>query len=165
MLLISAHILDPFRMLRSFRNWDKGIDINPEYETSYTTQSQEAFLEYVENEYYSKHRHVPINKLETVPSSHLVPSATALGSYQTSFDPYDMYSNDEEYLTPNNVAETIPRRSDHAVRILYATWLNFNSPPDAPNNWGQINPNLNDYHYNSTEISSTFWIPDIPDWW
>jgi len=39
MLQISAHILDPFRKLRSFRKWDKGMDINPEDETSYTTQS------------------------------------------------------------------------------------------------------------------------------
>jgi len=38
MFLISAHILDPFRKFRSFRNWDKGMDINPEDETSYTTQ-------------------------------------------------------------------------------------------------------------------------------
>jgi hypothetical protein len=38
MLLISAHILDPFRKLRSCRNWDKGMDINAEDETSYTTQ-------------------------------------------------------------------------------------------------------------------------------
>ena len=55
MLLISAHILDPFRKLRSFRKWDKGMDINPEDETSYTTQYQEAFLKYVENEYCAKH--------------------------------------------------------------------------------------------------------------
>jgi len=34
MLLISTHILDPFRKLRSFRKWDKGMDINPEDETS-----------------------------------------------------------------------------------------------------------------------------------
>jgi hypothetical protein len=49
MLLITAHILDPFRKLRSFRKWDKGMDINPEDETSYTTQYQEACLKYVEN--------------------------------------------------------------------------------------------------------------------
>jgi hypothetical protein len=35
-LQISAHILDPLRMLRSFRMWDKGMDINPGDETSYT---------------------------------------------------------------------------------------------------------------------------------
>ena len=40
MLLISAHILDPFRKLWSFRKWDKGMDINPEDEISYTTQNQ-----------------------------------------------------------------------------------------------------------------------------
>jgi hypothetical protein len=32
-------------------------------------------------------------------------------------------------------------------------------------NWGQINSNLYDYHCDPMEISSTFWIPDISDWW
>jgi len=81
MLLISAHILDPFRKLCSFRQWEKGMDINPEDETSYTTQYQEAFLKYVENEYCANHRRTPVNKLETVPSRNLVPSAMASGSY------------------------------------------------------------------------------------
>jgi len=49
MLLISAHILNPFRKLRSFRMWHKGMDINPEDETSYTIQYQKAFLKYGEN--------------------------------------------------------------------------------------------------------------------
>jgi hypothetical protein len=118
MLLISAHILDPFRKLPSFRKWNKGMYINPQYETSYTTQYQEAFLKYVENEYCTKHRRVPVHNLVTVPSSNLVPSATASGSYQSSIDPYDSSSNDEEYLTPNNVAETTPGRSDRAARLL-----------------------------------------------
>ena len=56
MLLVSAHIFDPFRKLRLFRKWDKGMDINPEDETSYITQYQEAFLKYAENEYCAKHR-------------------------------------------------------------------------------------------------------------
>ena len=56
MLLISAHIPDPFRMLRSLRTWDKGIDINPEDETFYTPKYQEAFLKYVQNEYCAKHQ-------------------------------------------------------------------------------------------------------------
>jgi len=73
------------------------MDINPEDETSYITQYQQAFLKYVENEYYAKHRRAPVNKLETVPSSNLVPSATASRSYQSSFDPYDLSSDDEEY--------------------------------------------------------------------
>jgi len=164
MLLISAHILDPFRKLRLFRKWDKGMDIDPEDETSYTTQYQEAFLKYVENEYCAKHWRVPVNKLETVPSSNLVPSATASGSYQSSSDPYDLSSDDEEYLTPNNVAETTPGWSGRAARLLTAARLYFNSPPEAPKNWGQINPNLNDYHSDPMKISSTFWIPDMTDW-
>jgi hypothetical protein len=44
MLLISAHILDPFMKLRLFRKWDNVMDINPEDETSYTNQYQVAFL-------------------------------------------------------------------------------------------------------------------------
>jgi hypothetical protein len=43
MLLTSANLLDPFRKFRSVRKWDKGTDINPEEETSYTTHYQEAF--------------------------------------------------------------------------------------------------------------------------
>jgi len=141
------------------------MDIHPEEETSYTTQYQEAFLKYVDNAYYAKHRHAPVKQLETVPSSNLVPSATASGSYQSSSDPYDLSSDDEEYLTPNNVRETTPGRSDCAARILTAARLYLNSPPEAAKNWGQINPNLNDYHSDRMEICSTFWIPDITDWW
>jgi hypothetical protein len=62
MLLMSAQILDPFQKLESFRKWDKGMDINPEDETSYTTQYQEAYLKYVENEHCAKHRRALVNK-------------------------------------------------------------------------------------------------------
>jgi hypothetical protein len=61
-LLISAHILDPFCKLKSLRKWDKGMDINPEDETSYTTQYQWVFLKCVQNEYCTNHQRVPVNK-------------------------------------------------------------------------------------------------------
>jgi len=48
---------------------------------------------------------------------------------------------------------------------MTATRLYLNSPPESPQNWGQVNPNVNDYHSDPREISSTFWLPDIPDWW
>jgi hypothetical protein len=165
MILISAHILGPFRKLRSFRKWNKGMDINPVDETSYTTQYQGAFLKYVENKYCAKHRLVPVNKLKTIPSCNLVPSAMASGSYQSSFDPYDLSSDNEEYLMPNILAETTPGRRDHTLCLLTTGRLYLNSPPEEPKNWGQINLNLNDYHADPTEISSTFWIPDRTVWW
>jgi len=165
MLLISAHILNPFRKLQSFRKWDKGMDINPEDETSYTTQYQEAFLKWVENEYCAKHRQVPVIKPGNIPSSNLVPSATASGSGQSSFDPDSLSSDHEEYLTPDNVAERKPGRSDRAVHILTAARLYLNSPPEAPKYWRQINPNVKHYHCDPMEISSTFWILDITNWW
>jgi len=56
MLLFSAPIHDLCRKLRSFRKWGKGMDINPENEALYITQYQEAFLNYVENQYSAKHR-------------------------------------------------------------------------------------------------------------
>jgi len=118
----------------------------------------------VENEYCAKYRCVLVNKLESLLSSHLVPSATASGSCQSSFDTYDLSSN-EEYLTPDNVAETTPGQSDLTARLLTATRLYLNSPPEAPKNCGQINRNLNDYHSDPMEISTIFWIPDITDWW
>jgi hypothetical protein len=48
---------------------------------------------------------------------------------------------------------------------LTAARLYLNLPPEAPKNWGQMNLNLNDYHSDPMEIGSTFWIPDITDWW
>jgi hypothetical protein len=165
MLLIVAHILDPFQKLRSFRKWDKGMDINPEDETSHTTQYQEAFLKYVENEYCAKHRRLPVTKLENTPNNNFSSSAMASRSDQSSYDPYDLSSDDDEYLMPNNVAETTPGRSDCAARLVTAARLYLNSPPELPQNWEQIIPNLNDYDSDQMEISSTFWLPDITDWW
>jgi len=164
-LLISAHILDPFRKLQSFRQWHKGMNINPDDETSYTTQSQEVFLKYMENEYCAKDQRVPGNKLESLPSSNIIPSAMPSGSCESSFDSYDFSSNDEEYITPDNVAEMTPGRSDHAARLLTAARLYLNSLPETPKMWGQINTNLNEYHSDPLAISSTWWIPDTTDWW
>jgi hypothetical protein len=126
MLLISAHILDPFRKLRSCRKWDQGMDNNPEDETSYTTQCQEAFQKYVENEYYAKHRRLPVTKLETIWDNNLSSFAMASRSGQSSYDPYDLSSDHEEYVMPNNVAETTPRQSSGTSRLLTATRLYFN---------------------------------------
>jgi hypothetical protein len=116
MLVIAAHMLDPLRKLRLFRKWDNGIDINPEDETSYTTQYQEAFLKYVENEYCTKHRQLPVTKLENTPNNNFSSSAMASRSGQSSYAPYDLPSDDDEYLMPNNVAETTLGRSDRAAR-------------------------------------------------
>jgi len=164
MLLITAHILDPFWKLRSFRMWDKGMDINPEDKTSYTTQYQEAFLKYMENEYCVKHRRLPVIKSDNTLNNNLSSFEMASRSGQSSYDPYDLSSDDDEYLMPTNVAETTPGRSDYAARLLTAARLYLNSPPELPQNWGQINPNLNDYHSDPMAISRTFWLPDITDW-
>jgi len=139
--------------------------IIPEDEKSYTTQYQEAFLKYVENEYSDKHRHERVNTQQSLPKSNSIRSETVFGSCQSSFDPYDLSSDDKDYLTPNNVAETTPGRSDHTACLVTTARLHLNSPPEAPKNWGQINPNVNNYHSDPMESSSTFWIPDITDWW
>ena len=98
-------------------------------------------------------------------SSDHISSATASRFWQSSFDPYDLSSDDEEYLTPNNVVGTTPGRSDRAVPLFTVARLYFNSPPEEPKNWGQSNPNLNNYHSDPMEFSSSFWILDITDWW
>jgi len=108
---------------------------------------------------------VPVNKHETLPSSNLIPSATASGSCQLSCDQYHLSSDDEEYLTPNNGAETTPTRSYRAAHVLTAARLYFNLPPEAPNHWGQINQNLDNLHSDPMENNIIFWSPDITDWW
>jgi hypothetical protein len=73
-------------------------------------------------------------------------------------------SDDKDNLMPDNVAETTPGQCDRAAQSLTTVRLYVNLPPEPPINWGQINPNLNEYDSNQTELSSTFWIPDITDW-
>jgi len=165
MLIITARILDPLRKLQSFRKWDKGMDITPDDVTSYTTQYLEALLKYVENEYCTKHRRLPVIKSDNTLNSNLTSLEMASRSGQSFHDPYDLSSDDDKYLMPTNVAETTPGRSDRAARLLTAARLHLNSPPELPHNWGQIDPNLNDYHCDLMAISSTFWLPDITDWW
>jgi len=108
---------------------------------------------------------VPVNTLDRLPSSNLVSSATASESSQSSYDPYDLSIDDEEYLMPNNVAETTPGQNVCAAGLLIAARLYLNSLPKAPKNQGQFHPNLYDNHSDPMEISSTFWIPDITDLW
>jgi len=108
---------------------------------------------------------VLVNKHESLLSSNPIPSATASEYCQSFFDPYELSSGDEEYLMPNDVAEMTPGQSDSAAGLLTATRLHLNSLPEAPKNRGQINPNLNDYHSDAMEISSTFWLPDMPHRW
>jgi hypothetical protein len=50
----------------------------------------------VENEYCAKHRWLPINKHQSLPSSNYISSATASQSCQSSFDPYHLSTDDEE---------------------------------------------------------------------
>jgi len=123
MLLISADISDPFRKFWSFQKWDMEMHSNPEDETSHTTHYNQACLKHVQNEYCAKHRCVPVNKPAPVPSNNLVPSPMASASRQFSFDPYDLSSNDEEYLTLINSAGTTPGRSDRAACVFTATRL------------------------------------------
>jgi hypothetical protein len=112
MFLISAHILYPIQKLRLCRKWDTGLDINPKHETSYTVQNQEVFLNYVEYEYCAKHQHVLVNRPASFPSRNLIASVMVSGSGQSSFDPYDLPSDDKQYLTPNNVDEMAPGQTD-----------------------------------------------------
>jgi hypothetical protein len=69
----------------------------------------------VGNEYWAKHSSLLDNELEIVLSSNVVPLRTASESYQSSFDQFDLPSDDEEYLTPNNVPKATPGLSDRAA--------------------------------------------------
>jgi len=165
MHFISAHILNPFRKLPPFRMWHKAIDVNPNDEIFYTTRYQDAILKHMENDYCTKQWPVLVNILDSLPSSNLRPSVTASGSPEPSFDYYDLPSDDDEFLTPNNVAVTTPGQSNCTASIITASKCYLNLPPEVLKNWWQINWNLNDYSYDTMEISSTFWIPDITNWW
>jgi hypothetical protein len=111
------------------------MDIHSDDEASYTMQCQNTFLNSVENEYCAEYQRQSGNKSERDVSSHTF-SATATGSVQSSCDPYNLTSDDDEYLTHKNVAEMTPRRRDCTAPLLTAARLYFDSPPVEPKNWG-----------------------------
>jgi len=132
MLLSSAQILDCFQMLRSFRKWDIEMHINLADETAYSTQDQEAFLKYVENDFGARHGRLPFIQPESVLSNNLFSSAMASRSGQSSYDPYHLSNDDEEYTWQKNEAEMTPKQRNCAARSLTAAWLHLNSPPELP---------------------------------
>jgi hypothetical protein len=93
-LYISAHILDPFRKLGSFRKWEKRMDTNPDDETSYHTVYQEAFPKYVGNKHCTKHWWMLVIKPEKFHHSNIFSSAKVSWFGQSSFNQYDFTSYD-----------------------------------------------------------------------
>jgi len=83
-----------------------------------------------------------VTKLKNLHSKDFIHSATASQSGQSSYDPYDFSNGDEERVTPRNLGEKSPGRMDRPARVLTAARLNWNSPPESPKYWGQVNPNL-----------------------
>jgi len=66
---------------------------------------------------------IDVIKPKSVPSNNLFPTATASGSSQSSFDPFDVSSDDKEDLMPNDVAETTPGWRDDVACLQSATTL------------------------------------------
>jgi hypothetical protein len=67
-----------------------------------------------------------VNKHGSLLRSNLIPSGTVVASWQRFFDSDDLSRDDEEYLTPTNVAETTPGQIDCAARLLTAASVYLN---------------------------------------
>ena len=119
----------------------------------------------MEDEYCAKLRCVLVIEPEIVLTNNLFPTAMGSVSGQSWFDLYDLFIDDEESSMSNNLVDMTPGWSDRAPHILTTARVHLNSPPESPKNWGQVNTNLNDYHSDPMDISSTFWKLDITDWW
>jgi hypothetical protein len=103
------------------------LDNNPEDKTSYSIQYQDACLKYLEKrKYCAKHGRVPVAMDENTPNIDFSSSAIASRSGQSSYVPYDLCSDDDEYLIPTSVAETTPTRSDRTSRLSTDAWLYLN---------------------------------------
>jgi len=86
-------------------------------------------------------------------------------SCQSSSGPCDSSSNDHEYFTPNNVAETTPGPSGRVACLVTAARLYLTLPPEEPMYGWHIDSNLKDHYSGQMASSSIIWIPDITDWW
>jgi hypothetical protein len=106
-----------------------------------------------------------IIKLKNVPGSNLWLSAMASGFGQSTFDLYDLSGDNKEYTMPTSTGEMIPGRIDCTDHIFTVPWLYLHSLPESLYNWAQVNPNINNHYPDAMEISGTFWLPDITNWW
>jgi hypothetical protein len=102
------------------------MHINPADETSYTIQYQEGFLENVENEYWAMHTRLLVIKSHNTLINNLGSFKMSSRSGQSSYFPYNLCRDDNQNLTPTNVAETTPGRRDRAACLLTAARLYSN---------------------------------------
>jgi hypothetical protein len=58
--------------------------------------------------------------------SNIFHSENGSGFGQSSFDPYVLPSDDDEYLTPKFLAETTPGQTDRAAQLLNTGSLDLN---------------------------------------
>jgi hypothetical protein len=110
----------------------------------------------VENEYCAKHLQLPVTEPESIPWHDLFSPVIASRSSQSSADPDHLSSNDKEYIMRKSVAKMTAGRSDCPAQSLRVKRLHSNSPPEYPQNWGQIHRNHNNYHSDPLVISCTF---------
>jgi len=75
-------------MLGPFRKQGKGLDINPDQEASYSTQTLQVFEKHIENEWFAKQRRLVIIKSKCLPRNNLFSSIMGAGCGQSSNDPW-----------------------------------------------------------------------------
>jgi len=141
------------------------MDITTQDEMPYTIHYQASFLCNVENEYCMIHQPMSVIKPANVQHSHFFPSAKTSEFAESWFVAYHSSSDDDEFWMPKCVSQLSPGQCNRATPRLTVARLYLNSAPESPKNWGQVNPNVNEYHSHSMKISSTFWFPDIARWW
>jgi len=91
------------------------MDIDPKDEKANTPSQQEPVLKDVEIKYCANDRRMSVIQPGHVLHRNIFPPAKASGFGHLSFDPYDLYRDEEEYLTLKRVADSTPRWSDRAA--------------------------------------------------
>jgi len=66
-----------------------------------------------------------------------LPCRNCFSIWSTSYDPYDMSRDDEDYRMPENVAQMMPGQNDCAARLLTAARHYVEWPRDSTQNWGR----------------------------
>lgn len=105
---ISVYIFNRVWNLQSFSIWDSGIYINPEHKTSYSTLYDNVFETYEVNEFFADCGYLLIINTERIRSYNHFHFIQVSRSDQSCYDVHDWPSDNEEYLIPENVAETTP---------------------------------------------------------
>jgi hypothetical protein len=165
LLLILAHMLDPYRKTRTFQVWDKRAGVDPNSSDSYTWQYKKAFLNYWDQHYVTKIIESTSQNSDNAKSSDKTQLSDTPSEPSNLAYTFDSDSDDNQSLSA--LPTTTPRRTSRRENLLRIAHQYLDNSRVDPASFGQTNPGGDDTDgdTNPDLASGCFWSASVAAWW